>query len=160
MKGYVYLIENKISGKKYVGKTITSIKQRWKEHIKSYKKYNYPLYKAMRKYGIENFTISEIEYVENCEEREKYWIEYYNSYKEGYNATLGGEGSNLYSYSKIIELYKEGYCSSEICKILGCNKAVIHRALLTSNLVIKLGAEITKERYSIHSGITHEKYLA
>jgi hypothetical protein len=48
----------------------------------------------MRKYGIENFDIKEIECVDNKElsEREMYWIKYYNTYYDGYNATKGGEG--------------------------------------------------------------------
>ena len=48
----------------------------------------------MRKYGTDCF---QIELVEECsrdvtEEREKYWIKHYNSFGDGYNATLGGDG--------------------------------------------------------------------
>lgn len=62
--GYIYLITNKINNKKYVGKTTKSIKERWEEHLKDSKKEKCeirPLYRAIRKYGIENFTIEEIE---------------------------------------------------------------------------------------------------
>ena len=38
MKGSVYLIENKINHKVYIGKTYLTIKERWKEHIKESKK--------------------------------------------------------------------------------------------------------------------------
>jgi len=44
----------------------------------------------MNKYGIEHFHIEEVENVIDIsllEEREKYWIKYFNSFKEGYNAT-------------------------------------------------------------------------
>ena len=60
----------------------------------------------MNKYGIENFIIEEIEEVDVKELsiREIYWIEYYNSYKNGYNATLGGDGKILYDYDLIAEL--------------------------------------------------------
>jgi len=53
------------------------------------------LYKAFNKYGIENFTFEEIEQVDNSilDEREKYWIEYYDSYFNGYNSTLGGRAT-------------------------------------------------------------------
>jgi len=58
MKGYVYLIENKINGKKYVGKTYRTIESRWKEHLKVAHQYpERPLYRALLKYGEENFTI-------------------------------------------------------------------------------------------------------
>ena len=80
MKGYIYLIENKINEKKYVGKTYLNIEKRWKQHCNDSKRFNRPLYQAMKKYGIENFSIKEIEYCDNLEEREKYWISFYDSY--------------------------------------------------------------------------------
>jgi hypothetical protein len=54
----------------------------------------------MNKYGIENFELALIENAEAelLDERERYWIEYYDTYKNGYNATLGGEGKTLYDY--------------------------------------------------------------
>jgi len=51
-------------------------------------------YRAIRKYGENNFYIELLETttIDNLNEREKYWISYYNSYKNGYNSTLGGDG--------------------------------------------------------------------
>lgn len=78
--GYIYLITNLINSKKYVGKTTTTIKERWQEHCSDNKKdrcNKRPLYDAFNKYGIENFKIEELEYVENNQElsnREIYWI--------------------------------------------------------------------------------------
>lgn len=46
----------------------------------------------MNKYGSEHFHIKLIEETNNPEERERYWIQYYDSYHNGYNATLGGDG--------------------------------------------------------------------
>ena len=67
------------------------------------------LYKAFNKYGIENFTFEGIEEVPNeqLDEREKYWIKYYNSYLDGYNSTLGGRLVELYDWDidEIVELY-------------------------------------------------------
>ena len=69
------------------------------------------LYKAFRKYGVENFTFEEIEEVENdlLDEREKYWISFYDSYYNGYNSTIGGRLVQLYDWDvdQIIELYME-----------------------------------------------------
>ena len=101
MKSSIYIITNDINDKVYVGKTMHSIEKRFKEHCKDSKKERNekrPLYNAMNKYGIKHFKISLLEECdsENAEEREIYWIEYYNSYKNGYNATKGGDGKTLH----------------------------------------------------------------
>ena len=67
---YIYVITNDINGKQYVGKTNNSIEQRFKEHIKDSKRERCekrPLYNAMNKYGIEHFSIKELE---QCSEEE------------------------------------------------------------------------------------------
>ena len=61
----------------------------------------------MRKYGIENFEVSLIEETDSPEEREKYWIEYFGSFKYGYNATMGGDGTKYIDYDLVIAIYKE-----------------------------------------------------
>ena len=62
----------------------------------------------MNKYGIEHFVIETIEECPDSivNEREQYWIKFYNSYYDGYNATLGGEGTVKYDRDYIYELYK------------------------------------------------------
>ena len=108
MSGYIYLITNRVNQKKYVGQTRTTIKERYKKHIKTSRTSNRHLYCAMRKYGIENFIIEELEYVENDNQldiREQYWISYYNSYYNGYNETKGGSGNLQYNYDEIYEYY-------------------------------------------------------
>ena len=60
MTGYIYKITNLINQKAYIGKTTSTIEKRWKEHCQDYKRRQYekrPLYDAMNKYGIENFSI-------------------------------------------------------------------------------------------------------
>ena len=67
MTGYIYKITNTINQKSYIGKTINSIAERWKEHKKDSKRSyckDRPLYRAMNKYGIENFTIEQVEEVD------------------------------------------------------------------------------------------------
>ena len=90
--GYIYKIVNDINNKIYIGKTEFNIQKRFEEHIRDSQKEhkNRPLYNAMNKYGIQHFKIELIEECNNLEEREKYWISFYDSYKNGYNATLGG----------------------------------------------------------------------
>lgn len=96
MKKYIYKITNLINGMVYIGQT-KNIQKRWHQHCltASICKKNIYLYNAMRKYGVNNFKIETIEGpIENYNEREIYWIAYYNSYLDrakGYNMTIGGE---------------------------------------------------------------------
>lgn len=118
---YIYKISNDINHKVYIGKTQYSLEKRFKEHCKDAFKRGEekrPLYNAMQKYGVEHFFIELIEETEYPEEREKYWIEQYDSYKNGYNATLGGDGAPYLDYEYIADTFKKiGYCTktAEIC---------------------------------------------
>lgn len=91
----IYKITNKINQKIYIGQS-KNIEYRWKQHIyemnENYKSH-YSIHKALKKYGIENFTFEIIEITKEEElfDREKYWIQYYNSYNKGYNETVGGD---------------------------------------------------------------------
>ena len=172
---YIYKIINLKNSKIYIGKTNSSIEHRFIEHCKDSKKNsteNRPLYKAMNKYGIENFKI---ELVEQCElekasEREKYWIEYFGSFKYGYNATLGGDGKPYLDYDLIYKTYQEVKNISKTANIVGCsvdsvaliikNKGVdaeeikSNMALLKSNSVAMINKE-TNEIIKVFNG-THE----
>ena len=138
MKGYIYKIWNDINDKLYIGKTLLTIEERFKEHCHdktSRKSEKRPLYNAMNKYGEEHFHI---ELIEECDidllsQRECYWIEFYDSYHNGYNATKGGDGRQLYDYSLIVELYDKGLTGKEIMEYLGCDQFVITNALRLAN---------------------------
>ena len=95
----IYKFTNKINGNSYIGQSI-NVENRKKDHISrafnNYKtniEYNTPLHKALRKYGLNNF---DFEILEKCEKkelnnREQYWIKYYNTFQKGYNLTSGGD---------------------------------------------------------------------
>lgn len=78
------------------------------------------------------------------EEREKYWIEYYNTYKYGYNATLGGDGKQFYNYDIFIEEYKNGMSIKEITEKYGCTTKTVRKALYSSGIKIISGQEWAK----------------
>lgn len=123
MNGYIYKITNLINNKSYIGKTTFTIEKRFKEHKENTNRYlNRPLYRAFRKYGVDNFSIEVVEEVDISElsNREIYWIEHYHTYSNGYNATFGGEGKVLYDYDLIAELISSGKTSKEICDEIGC----------------------------------------
>lgn len=107
----IYKITNLINGKCYIGQSI-NIEKRWKNHQvvatnPNDNGYNYPLYQAIRKYGQKNFSWEVIEECDknSLDEREIYWISYYNSYNNGYNQTLGG--NNIPSEVKWTKLSEE-----------------------------------------------------
>ena len=132
---YIYKITNKINNKIYIGKTSSTIKKRWQEHCNDSEKRgaeSRPLYSAMNKYGINNFIIEQIEEVNTDEEaceKEKYWIEFYGSFKYGYNATKGGDGKAYADYDLIYALWNEGKNISEIHNILKYDYDTISLAL-------------------------------
>ena len=139
MKGKIYKIYNDVNDKIYIGKTVSSIEKRFQEHCDDSKKERCekrPLYNAMNKYGIEHFFIKLIEEcdLKELSEKEIYWIGYYNSYKNGYNATLGGDGKILYDYDLIVQLYQNGLTGKEIANQLVCDIDTVRKALLSAGL--------------------------
>ena len=95
---FVYQITNKINGKIYIGMT-NNINKRWSEHKrvreKGQKEFDKPLYKAFRKYGIENFEFIELFNnleLEKAEEKEIELIKELDtlSHDNGYNIATGG----------------------------------------------------------------------
>ena len=72
-----------------------------------------------------------IEETDYPEEREKYWIEKYGSFKNGYNATLGGDGKHYLDYDLICKSYKEnGYNQKKTAEILGISPDSVKNALI------------------------------
>lgn len=93
-QGIIYLITNIVNDKKYVGQTRQQLNKRWLSHITESRTYSdRPLYRAMNKYGLDNFKIRILEEcnVNVLNEREIWWIDFLDSYTNGYNATTGGE---------------------------------------------------------------------
>lgn len=131
---YIYKITNLINGKVYIGKTLDTIEKRWKDHKSDSVRprcEKRPLYSAMNKYGVENFIIEEVEKCSEKElsEREKYWIEFYHSFHDGYNATTGGDGKQYADYDLIYKLFQEGKTCKEIKQITNYDGKTIQRAL-------------------------------
>ena len=136
---YIYKITNDINGKIYIGKTMNSIEKRWKEHCNDYQKKRYekrPLYSAMNKYGLKHFHIEQIEKCndKDINEREKYWIEYYGSFKNGYNATTGGDGKSYIDYDLVVALYKKNQNMSEVAKKLNILPETVIKILKCKNI--------------------------
>ena len=98
----IYKIINKINNKIYIGQSI-NIEERFKQHKRSLNKYlKYPLYKAFKKYSIDNFEFIIIEIVNDSfllDQREQYWLDHYQSYlpENGYNLSPSATSTKGYS---------------------------------------------------------------
>ena len=91
MSSIIYQITNLVNNKTYIGKTSKTAEQRFARHCYNSKTQDTYLYKAMRKYGIENFIIEVLEETDTPNEREMFWIE---SLSPNYNMTKGGDGGD------------------------------------------------------------------
>lgn len=141
-----------INNKLYIGKTEKSLEERWKLHIKdSYREAlkDRPLYRAFNKYGIKNFIIELIEETESPEEREIYWISFYNTFKgSGYNATAGGEGRKtiLIPDEVIINKFNSGLSMAMVSKELSIGVDYI-RDILDKNGIERRSQKENIQKY-------------
>ena len=98
--GIIYRIMHRDTGKMYIGKTARTLEERMKEHLHRVETY---IERAIANYGIDAFEVSVIEECDDEEklnEREIYWIAFYNCKNpHGYNLTDGGEGIIGYKFS-------------------------------------------------------------
>lgn len=149
MVGYIYKVTNVINGKIYIGQTIQSVKARWYRHCGksgiSKAELNTHFKRAILKYGKENFLV---ETIETCDatklnEREKYYIKYYDSFNKGYNSTIGGQdGSKPFKTTKdeenqIIALYEYGFSLREIGKEFNLDKTTVKGVLTRHGIILR-----------------------
>lgn len=100
---WIYKITNIQNNKVYIGQTIRPIEQRFHRHLNDAINniLDTHLARAIRKYGKNSFIIEEIDNAQTQNElnqKEQYWIKFYNSVKNGYNETdaISKCGGNTY----------------------------------------------------------------
>src|SRR3990167_43024 len=102
----IYKLTNRVNGKIYIGQTTLTLEERFKSHIYNAKfDKSRVILRAITKYGTENFNkevLYECSSKEEMNEKEKYFIKYFNSkLPNGYNMTDGGEGA--FGYEPTLE---------------------------------------------------------
>ncbi len=152
--GYIYKITNMINDKLYIGQTTRTIQARWKDHIRHVNNGNqsvYELYRAMKTDGISNFIISQIEECDNIllNERETFWITFYNSTCFGYNISNKGNNNIKFDHEKIKTLIKEKHNIEDIQKQINCSL----------KLIINLQKEIEEEKQQELEDQAYESFL-
>ena len=124
--GLIYLIVNTTNNKKYVGQTTQRLQDRMQAHFGNTRPDCPVLKKAINKYGKDSFKVRTLK-VFSCSDEETlhkqldYWeiwyISYYDSYKNGYNCTTGGQFVNRSmsneSKKKLSEALKKYYSNPE-----------------------------------------------
>lgn len=133
----IYKITNLLNGCSYIGQS-SNIENRIQQHFFYYKHEKSVLHANIKKYGVKNFSweILEICSLEELDQKEKYWINYYNTFKNGYNRTLGGQcGSNQSKYQIIqidptnLEIVNKYACQSEVLDLLKVSRQSLSEAL-------------------------------
>lgn len=133
--GVIYKIVNDVNDKVYIGQTAGSMVERYKQHLKNVnqKRHQEKLYQAMREIGVEHFHQELIEEANEKEldEKERYWIRFYDSLKNGYNMTCGGNGGSIYDIDnkQLEELWDEGLTIRQISEKIGIPTNVIQYRL-------------------------------
>lgn len=146
--GIIYKITSIDTGKVYIGQTIRGIKARFGQHVAmANSKYISPkegsIQEAIRQYGADRFTV---EILENCDnellsEREKHYINLYDSYNKGYNMNSGGAASTsrYISYEDVLLMISNGYSPTEIASRFGCSLTKI------ANIARAYGLDINRK---------------
>lgn len=127
MNGKIYIICNKVNNKKYIGQTIQEINKRFNQHLQlRQSNKNQLIFKAIKKYGKENFYIKvlkdNINTYKDLNFYEEYYIKEYNSMTpNGYNMCPGGQKWRRAPLNieenikeKLILEYKNGKSSREL----------------------------------------------
>lgn len=133
----IYKITNKINNKIYIGLTTRTLETRWKEHLRhSSQKIDI----AISEFGKENFTIEQIEECPNemLDEREQFWISYYNSFNDGYNLTAGGRDNKVIlrpdKVEEVLTFWNNGCGQKRITELTGLNVETVRNYLLKNGV--------------------------
>lgn len=120
MYGYIYKISNTINKFVYIGQTTRTAKERFEEHLKactSKARRDQKFYRAVNELGKDKFYVETIDTANSQEElnqKEKNWINYYNSIENGYNSIPGGSEQNPMDFEPIKEKHDTKMRSEEV----------------------------------------------
>ena len=139
--GLIYKIQNKNDGKIYIGQTSSTLKSRLAKHNEVINTSNCHIHRAVKKYGWDAFEISIVEdHIPNelLNEREIYWIDFYNSFELGYNMNRGGNG-RVIKEQEVLDLWYAGSTITDITNLLPTKKdtvrQILHEAGITTEQI-------------------------
>lgn len=126
----IYKFENKYTHQVYIGQSV-KIEERYKQHRNEAKiqRSNSKFYQALHNH-FDDFTFEILEEckAEELNEREKYWIAYFDSFHNGLNSNEGGYGG-IYDKQEIFTLWDKGYSVGQIANELQCCSETVRSRL-------------------------------
>lgn len=137
----------------YIGQTSQGVKTRFSQHMKPStlkQRGSYKLYNAVNKYGKDKFYVEILESdlsSEQADEREVYYIHYYDSYHHGYNTTQGADEKTISSIQDVKllkQMVEDNIPAVDIAKFFNINPVTVRRTMKSLNIQY-LGKSITKE---------------
>lgn len=106
MTYHIYILQNKVNYKIYIGQT-NNLNKRRREHKAKDRltTKRSPLYQAIQKYGFDNFEMIELENFKSpleADESEEFWIQFFESRNRefGYNLAAGGKVNRGFNHSE------------------------------------------------------------
>lgn len=126
----IYKFQNLITQEVYVGQSV-NIEERYKRHKRDYIEGTTQFYKGIQDWGWENFSYEILELCnkEELNDREIFWINYYDSYNNGYNSTKGGSNKESINEEEIIFLYQQGLSPKEIKEKMNISLTSVYKYL-------------------------------
>ena len=162
MEGLIYCYHCISTGKKYIGQTDNE-KRRKYEHLSHYNKKSRDckFYRAVKKYGWENFIYGIIESVNigDLNYKEIYFIEYYDTYRNGYNSSFGGETTRGYKHTdKTKQLLREMKLGSKHSNETKKKMSEDRKGRIPWNVGIPVTEEVKQKISKKLSGENHPLY--
>lgn len=176
--GFIYKVTNTVDGKMYIGQTSRTIEVRWKEHLRDAfgrnEKSFFAFHRAIKKYGADVFVVEQVEECDSSklDERERYWIKYYDTTHGGYNADFGGrsnKGHPIYQYSLDGTFIRGFETSGDAQAFVGCKTIILSSAhpekiiagyLWSRTKVDRLDVKAHPKEKPVHQYSINGKYIA
>lgn len=154
---YIYKITNNINGKVYIGETTRTVQIRWNQHKTRVRNTQFTeyLYNAMRKYGIENFSVEQIR---ECPDEERFKIEteYITKFRSyvgfddcnGYNLVLSQNGPAPILKQEVSNFWNDGFTVVQISERLHIDIKTVRHILRS----VGVTEEMTLARRAEYAG--------
>lgn len=155
-----------MNDKVYIGQTTMTVRERFMTHMKPStvkRRSSYKLYNAVNKYGRDNFYYEILEEnipLDELDEKEILYIGKYDSYKNGYNSTPGGDGriiNKINNEEEILKMAKDGMSTLDIAKVVDTHHTTVIRTLHKLGFYYIKEIDYDKLKEMVKKGISNKE---